>query len=196
MEPFTYFLDPTHPLSHWSNEAGACYFCDSSGPGFAGPYYGLEEISWVCEPCLRAGRLAEVDSCSCEGDVRALAKQIAELKPELSEQEQEVLRTERCNELVYRTPGLYTWQDFFWPAHCGDFCQFVEELGKPEIRELARDEDPEQWFHARADRTEHGVWEAVRERSARSHPTESFDLTVYRFVCRECEETVLRWDSS
>jgi uncharacterized protein CbrC (UPF0167 family) len=133
---------------------------------------------------------------TCDGDLGAVAAQLEGLRGDLSEADRTALITERSSELMHRTPPLVTWQDFSWPAHCGDFCQFVEELGKPEVIELAGDTDPVTWFCARARDGTPDIWSMVRASSAREKPAENYDLTVYRFVCRECGESVLHWDCS
>jgi len=153
-------------------------------------------VDRLCEGCLRSGRLAELDLATCTGDAAALRKQLAEARPDLIGTELDALVQARTAELEQRTPCLITWQDFFWPAHCGDYCVFVEELGKPEIVELAREQDPTEWFCSLASDADVDVWNAIREDSARDNPSVSYDLTVYRFSCRRCQSTVLHWDCS
>jgi uncharacterized protein CbrC (UPF0167 family) len=196
LEPFRYFQNPIHPLSSWTTEEAACHFCDASGPGFDGPFYGPHDIARVCEACLRNGRLADLELTTCEGDASALAHQLASLRPDLSSTDLAEVARARTAELEQRTPGLITWQDFFWPAHCGDYCTFVEELGTPELVALAEGQDPQTWFCSRASGADLQVWDAIRKDSARANPTTSYDLTVYRFSCRACPTVVLHWDAS
>jgi uncharacterized protein CbrC (UPF0167 family) len=128
--------------------------------------------------------------------VDALTLQLASLRPDLSEADRSELVRSRTDELEQRTPALMTWQDFFWPAHCGDYCVFVEELGTPELVELAGEQDPATWFYSHVPDTDVDVWDAIRKDSARSNPTDSYDVTVYRFSCRSCLAVVLHWDAN
>jgi uncharacterized protein CbrC (UPF0167 family) len=194
--PFRYFQNPVHPLSSWNAEAACCHFCGVIGPGFAGPFYGLHEVTHICEACLRGGRLAALELTSCEGDTSALTTQLASLRPDLSRADLAELVRERSAELEQRTPILCTWQGFFWPAHCGDYCTFVEEVGRPELLELAGGQDPLTWFCSLASGADKDVWDAVRNDSARANPTVSYDLTIYRFACGVCQSVVLHWDAS
>ncbi|MCC6522415.1 MAG: CbrC family protein [Polyangiaceae bacterium] len=196
MDPFPYFENPTHPLSSWSPETAACYFCGARGPGFDGPFYGPHDVERVCEACLRSGRLAEVRLTTCQGDAAALRGQLERMRPAISDRALVETVSARTADLQERTPGLRSWQDLLWPAHCGDYCCFIEELGKPELLELAAGEDRRAWFLSRAPRATVAVWSAIRADSARLHPSISYDLTVYRFTCRLCHATVLRWDAS
>ncbi len=196
MKPFAYFEDPTHPLSSWSAEPTTCSICRCDGPAFNGPFYGLDDdVEHVCETCLRSGRLEELELSTCEGDRVALKRQLAE-SADLSTADANRLSRERTAALEHRTPGLTTWQDMMWPAHCGDYCRFVEELGQPEIIQLAGAEDPSTWLAHRADGADADLFQYVRQRSARRYPTESYDLTVYRFVCLNCAANVIHWDAS
>ena len=116
----------------------------------------------------------------------------------LDKRQIQVLVRERTLELEHRTPHLVTWQDFGWPAHCGDYCQFVEEVGRPELVELAQHEDPMKWLgrHALWEDAHAPQWDWIRDTSARRKPTLDYDLTVYRFVCRECGLNRLHWDAN
>jgi uncharacterized protein CbrC (UPF0167 family) len=194
--PFRYFQNPIHPLSSWNAEAAACHFCGAFGPGFDGPCYGFHEVKRTCETCLRGGRLADLELTTCEGDASALTAQLASLRPDLSPTDLALEVRARTAELEQRTPGLCTWQDFFWPAHCGDYCIFVEEVGRQELIELAGGEDPLTWFCSLASGADMHVWDAVRKDSARANSTVSYDVTIYRFSCRVCRTVVLHWDAS
>ena len=196
VKPFTYFKNPTQPLSSWTEEAKACHFCSELKPGFSNGYSGPEDLEHLCEGCLRSGRLSEIEMSSCSGDEKSLRAQLAAARPALDDAALSALVKSRTAELEHSTPHLQTWQDLDWPAHCGDYCQFVEEVGKPELTELAGEEDPIEWFCRNTWETCPDVWEAVRDLSAREHPDQSYDLTVYRFLCRECAATVLHWDAS
>ncbi len=176
MTDFRYFADPrSSTASTWREEPQACGICGKSQPGYDGPYYGAEGIDFVCEQCLVEGRLAERGLRTNEGEPGPPA--------------------DRRDELEQRTPLLVTWQDFLWPAHCDDYCQFEREVGQRELDDLA-DGDGATFFrdHLHADLAEHDFgWEDVPPRGPRTRD-ESNSPSVYLFTCTRCERPVLWWD--
>lgn len=57
---YRYFQDP-HNYSTYTNKNHLCYLCNQLKPGYKGPFYGLHHVEFVCEECLFAGKLAEVE---------------------------------------------------------------------------------------------------------------------------------------
>lgn len=135
---FRYFAHP-HQFSTYREEPAQCELCGRSGPGYAGPFYGLRDLDFVCEECLAAGRLVDLDISTNEGDKAALQTQLRELQPQLSDAERVQVVQARTAELEYQTLHPMTWQSFFWPAHCGDYCCFIKEVGQPELARLSPD---------------------------------------------------------
>ncbi len=195
---FRYFERP-HDFSTYQQEPARCEVCEREGYGYEGPFYGLErDIEFVCEDCLSSGRLQALDIFTNEGDLASLRRQLRELRPRLSGAELNRLVSEREAELCYRTPHLTTWQDFFWPAHCGDFCRFVKEIGKPELSALAHDGDGVAFLAAHArdiSDLSHAreVWEDIRPDIPRDGAV-AYSVGVYLFRCVTCDEPVLLWD--
>lgn len=195
---FRYFR-AAHQFSTYQETPQRCDMCGREGMGYAGPFYGIRNIEFVCEDCLLTGRLQEYNITTNEGDMAALRQQLHALHPHLSDAERERLAHERTIELEHRTPHLVTWQDFFWPAHCGDYCRFVKEVGKPELTQLSPDGDGEAFLAAHAhditDNTQaHAVWESIRP----DIPTDghaAYSVGVYLFRCLNCGEHVLLWDA-
>ena len=37
---------------------------------------------------------------------------------------------------MQKTPCYRGWQQEYWPAHCGDFCEFIAYVGWKEIVEM------------------------------------------------------------
>src|SRR5438552_2877739 len=119
---FTYRLfQMPHRFSTYKPQPRRCELCGETRPGYDGPFYGVEDIDFVCEPCLHAGRLRDRNLFTQTGDVESLRYQLSVYHREMSETERESLITERNDELEHRTPHLVTWQDMEWPAHCGDY---------------------------------------------------------------------------
>lgn len=176
MTDFRYFVGPRESTaSTWTDDPQDCGICGEVRPGYAGPYYGVGDLDFVCEPCLEAGRLAEKDFRTNEG----------EPGPPL----------DRRAELERRTPNLVTWQDFLWPAHCNDFCRFEREVGQRELDALSGD-DGAAFFRAHVHPSQAELdfgWEDLPLHGP-SRRDESNSLSVYLFRCLVCDTPVLWWD--
>lgn len=168
-------------------------------PGYKGPFRGQTDVDFVCEECLVSGQLAEVNAETNQGRIAALRSQLGEMHPELTNEEIEELVRERTAELMHRTPHLVTWQDFSWPAHCGEYCRFIKEVGKPDLNELAADGNGQAFFgrhlcekKKRFTKIEH-VWKGIRHDSPKDN-TVAYSVGVYLFQCLHCQEYVILWD--
>lgn len=196
---FTYFRRP-HQFSTHTDEPQVCELCSQVRAGYRPPFYGRAGIKFLCEECLAAGRLAEIDAMTNEGDVRSLRGQLSEAQPKLDEEQVESLVRERTGELEHRTPHLVTWQDWLWPAHCGDYCRFLKEAGKPDLNQLAPDADGRAFFadnlYGRLGETTDvsAVWEGIRPDSPKDNRT-AYHVAVYLFQCLHCGAHVITWDS-
>lgn len=194
---YRYFELP-HQFSTYQEVPQRCAVCGRDIPGYAGPFYSEHDIEFACEDCLSSGRLQEYAATTNEGDIAALRQQLWELRAVVSDAERERLAHERTIELQHCTPRPVTWQDFVWPAHCGDFCRFVKEVGQPELAQLSPYGDGEAFFtsHARdiADSQHaHTIWENIRP----DIPTDArnaYSVGVYLYRCLSCGEHVLLWD--
>jgi uncharacterized protein CbrC (UPF0167 family) len=162
--------------------------------GYSGGFYGVEELDFVCEQCLVAGRLAERDFATNEGDLVALRAQLREIAPDRAEQ----LEKDRTEELEQRTPHLVTWQDFRWPAHCGDYCEFVSEVGQKELTEMAPGGDGPAFLADSMDPrlAEFGLeWMDLPPRAPSSRD-EVYDPALFLFRCNEFRRYVMWWDQT
>jgi uncharacterized protein CbrC (UPF0167 family) len=191
MTTFRYFRDPHGSRSSsWQAEPSRCAICERERPGYTGPFYGLEQVDFVCEACLAGGRLGERGLTTNEADVEALRTQLRSRGIADGE-----LVDERRAEVEERTPGVETWQDFLWPAHCGDFCRFEQEVGQAELTALAGDGDGASFFRAHLyDEEPAGLdWEFVPP--AAPGAGEAYSVGIYLFRCVECDRPVLLWDA-
>ena len=182
MAEFRYFADPHGPNSTWMDDPQECEICGETRRGYEGTYYGEEDVEFVCEPCLVSGRLAERNLTTNEGDAAALLDQLGERAGRLAE--------ERRSELEQRTPHLVTWQDWFWPAHCGDFCRFERRVGRHELTALAPDGDGHRFY------LDHLAEEPLDWELLPPSGDEVYDVGVYLFRCLDCGTHQIRWDAS
>src|SRR5690348_14373476 len=95
---FRYFEHP-HEYSTYRTAQDRCTICGQSRPGYAGPFYGLRDLGYVCETCLTMGRLQDLDMSTNEGDIGALRLQLRERLSHLSEAEREQIAHEHTAEV-------------------------------------------------------------------------------------------------
>jgi uncharacterized protein CbrC (UPF0167 family) len=90
---------------------------------------------------------------------------------------------------------------FFWPAHCGDYCRYECEVGKPDLLALAGDRDVSSFIadclydYDRAGAHAKTVWDNIRPASPKAIEP-GYDIGVYLFQCRACDRYLLLWDAS
>jgi uncharacterized protein CbrC (UPF0167 family) len=193
---FRYFRD-SHHFSTYTDEPSVCDICERTRPGYEGPFYGEEDIDFVCEQCLVSGRLTEHDAFANNADRRTLYWQIKVAEPQLSEEEIEALVNDKTAEVEERTPHIVSWQDIEWPAHCRDYACFVKEAGKPDLNALSPDGDGRMFLY---EHLYHGLttdlddlWASVRPDSPTSNEV-SYSTAVYLFQCLTCHDYTILWD--
>lgn len=195
---FRYFRTP-YEFSTYSDAPQTCDLCDRARLGYRGPFYGSANVEFVCEECLITGKLTHKGLRTNEGDWAAIHDQLRALHPELDDAQTETLLRQRSAELEHRTPHPVTWQDFFWPAHCGDYCRFIKEAGQPDLNELAPDGDGRAFFGAHlygnlGELTNvSDVWEDIRPDSPKDNAV-AYHVGVYLFQCLHCKTYTILWD--
>lgn len=111
MEPtYRYFALP-HAFSTYTPEPQTCGLCGNERAGYLGLFVatrGEDDIEFVCEECMAAGRLRAIGASTNQGDHKALREQVATLHPDLSGEEQEALVAMRTNELEHATSTAIT----------------------------------------------------------------------------------------
>lgn len=197
---YRYFENP-HAYAAWTEEARDCPLCGRRRPGYEGPFLGEEDIDFVCEECLASGALADEDMTTNIGDMESLREQLQALHPEAGPHDVAAMVEERYAELAEETPRPVTWQDFLWPAHCGDFCRYVKEVGQEDLKQLAPDGDGCRFFleHLAPDlreRTGPEVYDRLRRDSPRESRHGLHETAAYLFRCLECGTPILLWDAS
>src|SRR5689334_1845962 len=121
-ERFRYFADP-HGASGYEEQPQPCDICGAVRSGYHGGFYRRSsEIHFVCEACLVSGRLADYGLQINVANSAKLTEQLRRLRPDLNDTAILAVAQERTAQVERRTPSPSTWQDFDWPAHCGDYC--------------------------------------------------------------------------
>lgn len=100
--------------------------CDCCGKGtnliYSGPFYSEEDPDVLCPQCIASGKAAK----KFHGEFVDSA--LALLLPDIPKA--------NVTELCKKTPCYRGWQQEYWPAHCGDFCEFIAYVGWKEIVEM------------------------------------------------------------
>lgn len=199
---YKYFLSP-EKYSNVLDGSHECDICHEVKRCFDGSvYYGKEDYNAFCFECVEEGRLEEIDTTSVDPDVNELIMQLMKKHSNLSEGELKNISEELTRKLLYTTPSLTTWQDFLWPAHCGDYCQFIKIAGKEDFNKLSLDGNGKALFEKSlyGDLKEltdvDAVWEAICDNSieSTSDPNSNWDTSAYIFKCVVCGDIVTTWD--
>ncbi len=199
-----YFRRP-HQFSNFLLEPRRCDLCGVIRHVYRMVLHGDPEatkgIRHVCDQCLSSGVLVERNLELNEGNIGALREQLSALHPDYSAEGIEVIARPLSVEVNQRTPHPSTWQHFFWPAHCGDYCRYEREAGKPDLLALAGDRDVITFIedclqeNDRSMTDTHDLWESLRPDSPKGI-TPAYDIGVYLFQCLTCDQYILLWDAS
>jgi len=143
---FTYFEHP-EVYTPLRENVTTCDFCKNEKACFdAEAFYGEDKINSICPECLAAGRLLEIDSFTCNGDIDGLKRQLKEIHSDLTSTEIEQIALQKTSLLEKTTPPLLTWQDWEWPCADGDYCRFIGFGSRPLFERLATTSTAEQLF--------------------------------------------------
>lgn len=120
---FRYHPDPLATGAFEESEEGQ--ICDCCGKTthicYSDPFYAVDDIECFCPECIANGSAAQKfngifqDDCSVDEGVDD---------------------PDKLDELIHRTPGYCGWQQEYWRAHCGDFCEYLGYTGAKELRAL------------------------------------------------------------
>ncbi len=195
---FRYFQRPHH-FSTYTSKARPCGICRKFGPGYEGPFRGAARLEFVCETCLESGRLAEAGGRTNRPAQNDLSRQLRAAHPAHSAEQIASLAGQRTDELEGRTPLIVSWQKLLWPAHCGDYCVFVKEIGRPDLKKLDAKGSGRKFFKTHLHRSQQAstdidlVWEGIRSDAPQNNDL-VYPLSVYLFQCQDCGEHVILWD--
>ncbi|MCP8309228.1 MAG: CbrC family protein [archaeon] len=155
-----------------------------------------------CFECVAEGRLLEVRASAVEGDFGALKRQMQSKNPNASANEIEKQAREITKQLEGSTPKFPTWQDWHWPAHCGDYCQFIRLAGQDDFNKLAEDGNGKELFrnslYGDLKETENVdlIWSRLKPDSVSGiiDPNDNWSPMAYIFKCLKCGAIVTIYD--
>lgn len=101
-------------------------FFGSSSP------YGEEDIDSVCVHCINSGKAHK--KFECEFNIIKYNS---------------IKEQDKINELVYQTPGIFSWQEFDWLEHCDDFCAYLGKVKWKDIQHLEEEMKEELELHTK-----------------------------------------------
>jgi uncharacterized protein CbrC (UPF0167 family) len=163
LPPFPYHPDPVATGSVVAaDETCACCGHDQ-GWIHTGPVYGADVPDGrVCPYCIAFGTAAKRYGAF------------------FNDIEMGRMPDEAARRIRERTPGFATWQDWGWPAHCGDGGVFLGAVGAEELRPY-----PDALDHLRGLCAEWG-WEPAWTEDFVAALDKESGPTAYLFRCRAC----------
>lgn len=188
---YDYFADPEN-FSTWSSQSQECSLCGQERSGFEGPFYGEDDIEFICEECLRHGEIVETGATTNDGDMESLREQIGEMRPELPEEQVAREVENRFAILAEQTPPMATHLPVLWPAHCGDFCRYVKEAGRADLELLGPGGDGQafllmHFLQSDPHQDPQRIYKQMRSEATENNHI-SHSPAVYLFKCRNCDE--------
>ena len=168
---FKYFRDPDN-FAYRTQLDAKCSICGSIGIWFdASGLYGVKEIECICDNCLAAGKLKELDIETNEATNGS---------------------KEEMEEIMYATPSLPTWQDSIWPYVNGQYPVFERIASKEDF-------DDKQEFQSSfstevVDNSDlDWLWETLPEKKINKYQ-DGGDVTVYLFSINNTK--FCTWDAN
>jgi hypothetical protein len=155
---FEYFKYPER-FAFLTDGPKACSICDKTEICFdAGGYSGVNDIDCICNNCLVAGKLIDL-----------------EIEPNMNFDD----GSEAAKTITYKTPALPTWQDTVWPMIEGRFPVFEYIASKHDFKDNQEFLD----CFIESDQKKEDVewlWESLPDKQLYSYK-EGRDVSVYLF---------------
>lgn len=199
---FRYFLEP-EKFAYILEDEQECDICGKESRCFDGSLFlGEEEYNAFCLDCVAKGKILDVGAFAVDPDLTALTEQLKKKNPGVSDKKIEKRAEELTQQLEGTTPKFPTWQDWLWPAHCGDYCQLLRLAGQEDYNRQATDGKGIELFR----RTLYGhlkdmtnvdeIWAALKPGSIKgiTDSQDNWSPMAYMFKCLTCGEIVTVWD--
>ena len=166
---------PYHPDPYASGVvAGAEAECECCGHArglfYTGPFYAVEEVTYLCLWCVADGMAAQKFNGEFVDPYNFIDAQLNKDVIEI---------------VTRRTPSYHAWQQEQWLVHCNDACEFHGMPTRAEL-ESASDSVKAEW--ARREGRKRGDWEFAVDGFV------SGQAGFYKFVCRHCRQLLFATD--
>ena len=109
------FKDDASVVCECCEQATDVYYCTS--------VYCVADVNYLCPHCIASGAAAAKFDASFIQDADPLPPSTSDAQA-------------KTEELFKRTPGYFSWQGEHWLACCGDYCEFLGNVGTEELRDL------------------------------------------------------------
>ncbi|WP_345848805.1 CbrC family protein [Shewanella algae] len=155
---FLYFKYP-EKFAFLTDEPKSCSICHDTKVCFdAVGYSGINDIECICESCLKAGKLIDL-----------------EIEPNLIFDD----GSEAANTITYKTPALPTWQDTPWPTIDGQYPIFECIVSKQDFSD--KHEFLDCFIEGSQTKSDiEWLWDALPDRKLSTYK-EGGDISVYLF---------------
>jgi hypothetical protein len=161
-------------------------------------FSSVKEVGAVCVQCVARGFPDWVHQ-GRDGDADELRQQLRELHPDWSADQVDTDAKAKNAELARRTPPILSWQDWAWPACCGDYCRFLQHAGQPDITELAKHRRLSDGVEllrqslVEAKPSAEEVWSFLPPK--RVTAASNWGTQAYVFKCLTCKRLRVVWDA-
>ena len=160
------FKDDVNVVCECCKQATDVYYC--------GSVYSVEDVNYLCPHCIASGAAAAKFDAGFIQDADPLPDGAADAQA-------------KTEELFKRTPGYFSWQGEHWLACCGDYCEFLGDVGTKELQEMGIAEEV---FAQYALRGEFAV------RDVQNYLVAGGDMAGYMFRCIRCGKYKIYVDAS
>ena len=162
-------------------------------------FYGSDDLTSICPECLASGKLDDLNSFTCNGDIKNLVEQLKRLNSSLTDDEIQVISKQKTTDLEKTTPHLITWQDWAWPCTNGDYCKFIGYGSKLLYTNLTKDIPVEDFFKASFYQPEFyndDLWtEALPDKLIKDYKDSSqYGTLFYVFKSLNSDKIITTWD--
>ena len=121
---FKYHPDPIKTGAFLQGDLHKCNCCGKKTKiWYESPFYSDSTVDCLCPECISSGLAAQKyngefqDSCNVD----------------------QISDPQKLKELPCHTPGYHAWQQEYWPAHCDDYCAFINYVGWDDLIQMGID---------------------------------------------------------
>ena len=172
---FRYHPDPFKTGVFKEGVSVICECCEqATDVYYCGSIYCVADVNYLCPHCIASGAAAAKFDASFIQDADPLPPGAADAKS-------------KTEELFKRTPGYFSWQGEHWLACCGDYCEFLGDVGTKELEEMGIADEV---FAEYALRGEFAV------EDVQSYLIAGGDMAGYLFCCARCGKYKIYIDAS